>query len=66
MNLLGEDGHLTALRPSRLELIAASNPENLDVLLAPIDGNRQWGGNWKSNCAQIIAAVDPVVQVLGP
>jgi hypothetical protein len=36
----GEDGHLTALRPSRLELIAAGNPENLDVLLAPVYRNR--------------------------
>ena len=47
------------------ELVTTREPENLNVLLAPVDGDRYRGREWGSNSAQTIAAVDPVVQVFG-
>jgi hypothetical protein len=49
-----------------LELVASSDPEDLNVFFAPIDSDRQWGRDWGSRSEQVVAAVNSVIQVLSP
>jgi hypothetical protein len=47
------------------EFVAAGDPENLNGFPAPVGPDGEWRRNWIRQCAEVVAAVDPVVQVFG-